>query len=41
MAVFNIGGESDQRNLSILLAEPKLATRKVEADDMQLENGVA
>ncbi|MEK6538239.1 MAG: hypothetical protein AABZ46_03820 [Nitrospirota bacterium] len=34
---FNIGGESDQRNLSILLAEPKLATRKVEADDMQLE----
>lgn len=34
---FNIGGESDQRNLSILLAEPKLATRKAETDDMQLE----
>lgn len=34
---FNIGGETDQRNLSILLAEPKLATRKVEDNDMQLE----
>lgn len=32
---FNIGGESDPRNLSILLAEPKSATNRVESEDQE------